>query len=299
MKRNSEKHLKTPPAIRWAGFVLAVGVTYLGLTILEGELFNTHYTSWAYGFFLMSVSVYGALKMRTLPLAVLGILIGTAAWHYEMAVHLDTILTPATFNTHLVIMGIAIVLFTPLMILQKKRLEASTREIFELAARPVNESEDGFSARPFPAGKTDCRRPELIRFAHFLSKKNIARPLILEEGIRIPLNTGRTTASLSLTSVPEETSYVYFDNQGHITVFIHPEDYQEYKQRFTFDQLCQSMGDLFKKLLAQYQQGDESSFLNLLQNHRSLLLRHGSWILYITGFIVFVLALLIYLLRAG
>jgi len=63
-------------------------------------------------------------------------------------------------------------------VLYTKRINWRYREILELAANPVDESADGFTPRPFPAGEAKYTKEEIIRFTKFMIKHVIAYPFV-------------------------------------------------------------------------------------------------------------------------
>ena len=65
---------------------------------------------------------------------------------------------------------------------------------------------------------------------------------------------------------PSEISYVYFDYEGKIIVHISETDYRRYKAELTFDQLCESMSDVFKRFLNHYINNQENR-INLELNN--------------------------------
>lgn len=94
------------------------------------------------------------------------------------------------------------------------------RDILELAARPVEDVAEGFSARPLPVGKVQFTRDEILDFAKFARRKLIAMTY-------------------------EEESRVAFENDGSVTVNISRGDYLQYVDDLDFDQLCRSLADVF------------------------------------------------------
>ena len=128
------------------------------------------------------------------------------------------------------------------------------REVFELAAIPVNETSDGFTERPRPTGKISYSKHDLIAYADFLRKNHIALPFIEADKIfLVPVMMSREFSLLySLRPNYLERSWVALTYQGDITVHISKRDYLEYKDQLSFDRLCESMGDLFKEFLEMF-----------------------------------------------
>ncbi len=57
-----------------------------------------------------------------------------------------------------------------------RKLRWRGEEIFELAALPVEDIGDSFTARPRPAGQVPVSKTEMIRFVDFISRNLIAFP---------------------------------------------------------------------------------------------------------------------------
>ncbi len=56
----------------------------------------------------------------------------------------------------------------------------------------------------------------------------------------------------------QKVSYVSFNSEGKISVHISEHDFKRYKEQLTFDQLCASLGDVFKRFLEYYKKGNEA-----------------------------------------
>jgi hypothetical protein len=52
-----------------------------------------------------------------------------------------------------------------------------------------------------------------------------------------------------------EDTWVAFDYDGNVTVNISKEDYYEYRENLSFDELCESLGNLFTEFLEMYKSG--------------------------------------------
>jgi hypothetical protein len=64
---------------------------------------------------------------------------------------------------------------------------------------------------------------------------------------------------------PKDVSNVLFDNKGNISVSISENDYRQYRERINFDQLCESMGNVFKRFLEYYKNGNEARIITELK----------------------------------
>ena len=153
-----------------------------------------------------------------------------------------------------------------LYILFTKKNKWRYEEILELAARPIKETEDGFTHRPFPAGETQYTRNEIMDFAKFLLKNIIAVPYYEDNCVImvIPANIFRHLLYLRKNYL--EDTYVSFDFEGSISVHIAQKDYIRYKDEWTFDQLCQSLGDVFKRFMYSHQKGEGNTIIAQLND---------------------------------
>ena len=133
------------------------------------------------------------------------------------------------------------------------------RKLLELAAKPVDGTADGFSSRPFPAGKAKFTREELNSFAIFLRKHFIAFPYVKKSGTLLALTDQSRFWSGRLND--KKDSYVSFNFDGTISVNIAKKDYQKYKEEYTFDELCESLGDMFKQFLFYFQENNTEKIL--------------------------------------
>ena len=174
----------------------------------------------------------------------------------------------------------AILLILYIYVLSSKTLNWRYREILELAARPVEKSENGFSGRPFPAGKTSYQKSEILEFSRFMLKHVIAFPFV--EGNRVVLVIPRNMFSYLLFFKKDyhHATHITFYFNGNITVQIAKKDYSQYIEEWTFDKLCQSLGNLFRHFLVLFQQGKAQEIIGLLNGFRSTksqLYRNGKY----------------------
>jgi hypothetical protein len=128
-----------------------------------------------------------------------------------------------------------------------RRLKWRAREVFELAASPVNDVTNGFTERPRPITRLEISKSELNGFADFIARNLIALPYATPDGIvLVPLTTSQSYLYLyGLVRSYEKRSWVSFDYEGNVAVNISQSDYLTYKESLSFDQLCASFGNLF------------------------------------------------------
>lgn len=186
-------------------------------------------------------------------------------------------------------MGIALLLFTPYIVVGqseysdfrfvfyavwgvlfitagpvRRRFNPHFRQVLELAAKPVTESRDGFTARPFAAGKTGSGQDEIIRFGKFLMKHGIVYTHFRKDRVILTVGGLSWWHFLSGKQNWQKVTYVSFDKDGNITVQISHNDYLKFKDQITFDQLCASLGDLMLRFLSYFHAGEEEKILEII-----------------------------------
>lgn len=158
----------------------------------------------------------------------------------------------------------AILLILHTIVLISKQINWRYREILELAARPVESAADGFTSRPYPSGSAEFTGEDARGLAHFLLRYVVAYPVF--EGDRVVLVIPRYMWSYLIffkRNYDNET-YIAFTDSGEVSVRIARPDYQAYKEELTFDQLCASLGDLFKQFMGMYRKGETKAIIERL-----------------------------------
>ena len=145
-----------------------------------------------------------------------------------------------------------------------RKLRWRGEEVFELAAMPVEDIGDSFSARPRPAGKVPVSKTEMIRFVEFMTKNLIAFAFREENRmVFVPTLPGNDLPYLlGIKKDYLNDTWVAIDYEGNIIVNITEEDYLLFKMDLDFDQLCQSLGDLFREFLEFSKQGQDSRIID-------------------------------------
>jgi len=136
-----------------------------------------------------------------------------------------------------------------------RKLKWRTREILELAALPVQETSAGYTQRPLPVGRISSSKSEILEFAKFIHKNLIAVPYVENGSVVISINS-KLARQIGLLTDYLDTTWVRFDKDGHVSVNISRTDYLKYKDELSFDQLCNSLGNLFIEFHDQFLAGD-------------------------------------------
>jgi len=163
-----------------------------------------------------------------------------------------------------ILAGIFFVLL--IFVLSTRKMKWRYREILELAARSVNDTQNGYTTRPFPLGKTFYKKEEIIRFAKFLLKHAIAFPYFEKNRIVMVIPENMLSHFFHLNSNYLKSTYVAFDFRGNVIVNISEKEYQKYTQQLTFDQLCASLGNLFIEFLEMNKNEESNKLIEKLND---------------------------------
>ncbi len=236
--------------------LLIFGITTLVFGIQIG-LYTLAIFMWAFGlFYLLTFSRTGNFPQLFvffygvfggIILAVLGNQISVAPSRVEMAE------IKLAYITGMIFFG-----FILIYLVANRKLKWRGREIFELAGEQVEESNNGYTSRPRPVGKLDYSPKEMKGFARFAARNLIALPYITSKNITLVLvkmgdEYGRV---LGLSGDYREASWVNFDMDGEVSVHISQKDYLDYRQPLSFDQLCNSLGQVFIDFYELYKIGE-------------------------------------------
>jgi hypothetical protein len=145
-----------------------------------------------------------------------------------------------------------------------RKLKWRGQEIFELAAMSVEDTGNSFTARPRPTGQVVISKTEMIRFIDTITTNLIAFAFREEHRIVFVLGLpgNDTPYLLGLKKDYSKDTWVAIDYDGKVAVNITQEDYLLFKQDLDFDQLCQSVGNVFIEFLNLSQDGKESQIID-------------------------------------
>ena len=145
-----------------------------------------------------------------------------------------------------------------MLLVATKKIKWRGREVLEMAAAPVEETGNGYTSRPLPAGKVEFSQQEIMEFAHFARRNLIAVSYVgKDKVIFVPVMMGREFGFiLGLKSDYTDETWISFDFDGNVTVNISHRDYLEFNEALSFDQLCTSLGNLFVDFVQTYHRGE-------------------------------------------
>jgi len=246
--------------LKWSKtrLLLYVGFAYLITLIFEDQVFGTQYATWIWGAVFIIWGLWQWFRTRLVFYAIFGFLCGLGAWHYQLAAHGDTIFSMLTFLLHLNVIILLAFLWGEKVFDRQDTLERNARRIFERAAANVNDAADGFTGRPYAGGKADYSVAEIESFARFMQASDLT--VTRTENSKVILTFSLTTSPLTKQPL-DKVNFVSFDSDGNIAVQISRKDYRQYKEQLTFDQLCASLAELFKRFLQYYREGKENQIL--------------------------------------
>jgi len=171
----------------------------------------------------------------------------------------------AAYFTGLIFFGILLVALAA-----NRRLKWRGREIFELAAETIEEVGNGYTSRPRPVGKVEYTPEQIRAFARFCARHLIALPYITSKNITlVPIKMGEEFGRLlGLSGDYRDATWVNFDMQGEVSVHISHKDYLDYREPLAFDQLCNSLGELFVEFLELHTRGEGVRAIDRLDDLR-------------------------------
>jgi len=139
-----------------------------------------------------------------------------------------------------------------------RKIKWRGREVLEMAAASVEETGNGYTSRPLPAGKVEFSQKQIMEFAHFARRNLIAVSYVGKDRVVfVPVMMGREFGFiLGLKSDYIDETWVSFGFDGSVTVNISHRDYLEFTEALSFEQLCNSLGNLFVDFVQTYHRGE-------------------------------------------
>ncbi len=216
------------------------------------------------GSFFIVMGFIQLFKYKLWVNVVLGFLFGVGC---ILAIFVFSYTTPF-FKTIYVINALLVILliiFTWPVLAGQERYEANARRLFKLASELITETSNGFTERPYSAGKIEVSKDDLEGFARFVNGKFIARSFHIGSMVYLVFSMNRSVLSVN---DPTEASYVSIDLESNISVRISQQDYHQYKANFNFDKLCETMANVFTRFIEYYKNGNENRIITELKTAR-------------------------------
>lgn len=216
------------------------------------------WTTWAFGAYFLVQGLTDAWRTRILSYFFLGLVLATGTWHSR--VQWDPNWDFLSFKTYMlnVVVAVATLVIVWPTLRRQEKLDSNARRLLKLAAEQVSEVSDGFTSRPYSAGSVDQPRETLLGFARFVEGADVAKSVLQPSAVIVAFSTG---VSPLKDQDLRETSYVSFGFDQTVGVHISQRDYGQYREQLKFDELCASLGNVFKRFLAYYEQGLENRIL--------------------------------------
>lgn len=249
---------KLKPDRSITGLLLILGI--LGIAGIVGALFGQAWGLKVLGGLILLYAFYSLnVWIRTMNTGYL------QATLYQAALGLFIVMLPADLEVGLQSPFSRLFLVIFILLLPAlgyyaftKKIKWRGREILELAAITVEEIENGYTPRPLPVGKLEYTHNELLAFAEFVRRNLIAIPF--NEGQRIVMVVVKMGEEfrymLGLHDPLQDETWVSFDFEGDVSVNISQRDYLEFRENLSFDQLCESLGQLFVEFFKLFRHGE-------------------------------------------
>lgn len=252
-------------AIKWRMVwinVWIIGIVYLVVFIWEDRTYNTHNINWFFGAFFIIYALIYYFRVRVYQFLLVFGLFGLGYFHVVLAYDYHSFLSLPTLFVHIVILIPVMITGMPVVI-RAYKLEVHSRKLFKLASEQVRDVSDGYTSRPYFAGKAGFTKEEILGFTRYLSGKDIACYRIVDGMVLIGVSMGRSPlADRSFDRI----STVTFNFEGNVYVHISEHDYNLYREKLSFDQLCASLGSVFLIFLNYYRTGAEDRIITELKS---------------------------------
>ena len=254
------------PVVIFSSYILAILELYLRRHYFAGDNIspNPWITHVIVGLFFIVMGVIQWFKYRLWINPVAGFILGILCFQAIFLFNEEFSIFKVTYAITFIVL-ILFIIINWQSFYGQERYEINSRRLFRLAAETVNDIGDGFTERPFSAGKVETTKDELMGFSRFLNGKYVAKPFHFDDRIAFAFSMNKSLITLD---DPEEVSSVTIDFYGNINVKISEKDYREYIARFSFDRLCASLSMIFVRFLNYYRQGMENRIITELKTAR-------------------------------
>jgi hypothetical protein len=228
------------------------------------------YSVWGFGAFFIILGIVDFYRTKLYTYLIIFLLAGTATWHsnanfsHIYGIENDSIFSQVSYVIH-VIFNLIYIAFSWSILYSHEKLEANARRLFKLASELIFETSNGFTSRPYSAGTAEYSREEILGFARYLSGKNIVRTIVKKDFVTLIFSMGISPLKYPDT---KKISYISFDFDNNISVHISKYDYKRYKEKLKFNELCDSLGNVFKRFLTYYQNGNDDRIITELKSLR-------------------------------
>ncbi len=216
------------------------------------------------GLFFIVMGFIQLFKYRLWVNVVIGLLFGIGCVLAIFVLSYDFPFIKIIYFINALLVVLLVILTWPTLSGQE-RFEANARRLFKLVSELITETSNGFTERPYSAGKIVVSKEDMEGFARFVNGKYIARSFHVSSMVYLVFSMNR---SVYTVNEPTEASYVSIDQDGNLSVRISQQDYHQYKATFNFDQLCETMAKGFVRFIEYYKNGNENRIITELKTAR-------------------------------
>jgi hypothetical protein len=287
----------------WFWSILA-SIAYLALLVAGVGTEAAHLGTWLFAGLIMLFSAWAGWKNRSVLLATIGVMAGLLAWHYEAAMHCETVFNRQSWTVHMIAFAVLVTFSLPASLLQRKRTRTWYRWIFARAAEHADDG-SGSDAGESDAGESDATArngnrtcpvrsaeystEELRRFGRFMGDRRIAVPHWEGDALMLFLPGAHALYRMRGFEM-KRTSCVTFHEDGRITARITQEDYLPQRDHVPYPVLCRGVGDVMYDFLQRQRLGEEDLILREVHDDT----QQAEKVLTIIGMLVYLLAVLLY-----
>lgn len=155
-----------------------------------------------------------------------------------------------------------LLLFLLIYLLFSKKIKERGVEIFELAAKDINETTGSYTDRPMPISSIEGTKDDIQSFADYLRKYHVCMTYTEKDRILfVPIFMGDYGPYYNPNFNYLARSWVAIDFQGNVSARISKEDYLKYNDEYSFDLLCNSFGEMFVEFYELYSRGEGSRII--------------------------------------
>jgi len=171
-----------------------------------------------------------------------------------------------TLEAKFMLIWVAFFMLWVLYLLVTKRAKWRGRDIMEAAAENVDAGESTYTPRPRPGGRLEATKEEILSFARYLKKYLMAMPHYDQDKVLLVLvKMGEEFGILFGPNINYwNRTWISIDFKGNVAVNISKEYYLDFKDNLSFDQLCESLGNLFIRFYEYYRKGEEIRIIDHL-----------------------------------
>jgi len=136
-------------------------------------------------------------------------------------------------------------------------------QVLELASVPVEDIKEGYSMRPKAVSRLDYAWEQFPSFAGFIRRNLISVVYFESDRVVFGLNRNRFKM-ITFNSDYIRDTWVSFDRVGNVSVHIARKDYEQFNDTYAFDQLSDSLGNIFMDFFELYRKGREKEIIRKL-----------------------------------